>query len=261
MKIGQKNETWIKTKMLYTDLLEYYYAPSVRPKRINTRIQLISKTIEILRQRQNSSCFSVLDVGCGNCDLLLLLRRFGAKELIGVNLFPLNAKAFRSEEMVENLFNEGIKYADLDVDREKLPIPSRSINVVLLIDVLEHLYDPDFALKEISRVTKNNGILVIRTPNASNFKRRWLYKHRNLLPKYKERKFHGHIGEYTTKELKFIASLYGFEPVFIKQAPTEYVPNVPKIFLKIYNLFEHIVPAFAYENLMIATKIKWASNG
>jgi 2-polyprenyl-3-methyl-5-hydroxy-6-metoxy-1,4-benzoquinol methylase len=46
-----------------------------------------------------------------------------------------------------------------------LPLKSNSIDIVVMLEVIEHLEKPTKVLKEISRVLKTNGILYITTPN------------------------------------------------------------------------------------------------
>jgi SAM-dependent methyltransferase len=54
----------------------------------------------------------------------------------------------------------------LNVEREPLPFADESFDVVLFTEVLEHLlHDPSFALKEINRVLKYGGRVVVSTPN------------------------------------------------------------------------------------------------
>lgn len=49
-------------------------------------------------------------------------------------------------------------------DAQQLPIASASIDHVLLLDVLEHLPEPDRCLGEIARVLKPGGALTIQVP-------------------------------------------------------------------------------------------------
>ena len=53
---------------------------------------------------------------------------------------------------------------DVYGDAQKLPIASSSIDSVLLLDVLEHLQNPDQALNEIFRVLKTHGVLILQVP-------------------------------------------------------------------------------------------------
>ncbi|UCG80575.1 MAG: class I SAM-dependent methyltransferase [Desulfobacterales bacterium] len=50
-----------------------------------------------------------------------------------------------------------------------LPFPDESFDCVTALDVLEHIYDQDFALKEINRVLKNHGVLIATVPRKHIF--------------------------------------------------------------------------------------------
>lgn len=49
-------------------------------------------------------------------------------------------------------------------DAQNLPLISKSIETVLLLDVLEHLHDPEECLREINRVLVDDGVLIIQVP-------------------------------------------------------------------------------------------------
>lgn len=49
-------------------------------------------------------------------------------------------------------------------DAQNLPFADESIDSVLLLDVLEHLPDPESCIKEISRVMRNGGVFVLQVP-------------------------------------------------------------------------------------------------
>lgn len=237
-----------------------------------SRVELIFDFLCLLQnQRKCLDSLSILDVGCGKCDLLLLFKDLGAKRLVGVNLFPLNNKIFRSEELVTELFGneaERIRYIECDVDKNMLPFPDETFDVVFLTDVLEHLHNPDFALKEIARVMKSEGYLCLETPNCANLKNRvrllfgespyhdlkgWLFNDRFYVPKTGEKKFQGHIREYCVEELTSIVNYLGFKPLYTKFHQAELYPQ-HRTLLKIYNLLERLYPHFAYTISMIAIK-------
>lgn len=55
----------------------------------------------------------------------------------------------------------------LNIEKDKLPYHDESFDLILFCEVMEHLlYDPVFALYELGRVLKKNGILAISMPNA-----------------------------------------------------------------------------------------------
>ena len=55
---------------------------------------------------------------------------------------------------------------DYGVDlRKRLPYDDASFDVVLLVEVIEHLSDHQAALGELSRILKPGGVLILTTPN------------------------------------------------------------------------------------------------
>jgi ubiquinone/menaquinone biosynthesis C-methylase UbiE len=102
---------------------------------------------------------SVLDIGCGQGDLLAQLSP-RAQTVVGTDLVDVMVETARA-----NLRD----YANVRVlaaPAEDLPFPDQSIDAAILADVIEHLLEPIGCLKEIRRVLKPGGLLVITTPNA-----------------------------------------------------------------------------------------------
>jgi len=52
---------------------------------------------------------------------------------------------------------------------DKLPFQNESYDCVTLLDVLEHIYDQDFVLREINRVLKIGGTLILTVPKKHVF--------------------------------------------------------------------------------------------
>jgi SAM-dependent methyltransferase len=55
-------------------------------------------------------------------------------------------------------------FPDIFGDALKLPIQKQSIDVVLLLDVIEHLEDANLAIQEAERVLKNSGKIIVQIP-------------------------------------------------------------------------------------------------
>ena len=94
----------------------------------------------------------LLDIGCGTGELLRELSPLG--EVFGIDNSP-QAIAFCKER--------GLKNVSL-AEGTSIPFPDNAFDIVLCLDVLEHIENDDAALKEIRRVVKPGGIIIIFVP-------------------------------------------------------------------------------------------------
>lgn len=97
---------------------------------------------------------AILDVGCGDGRLLALLNKAGCNwELHGVDF---NKKGNKIAEEKGLNIHYG-KFEDVKFQRE-------SFDLVIMNEVLEHLYDPSESLTTVREILKFGGYLVIETP-------------------------------------------------------------------------------------------------
>jgi len=107
------------------------------------------------------SSLNILDVGCATGRLLSSLASAGVQNLAGTDIAP------KIIELAEkNLKEKGIN-ADLRIsDAENvLPWEINTFDAVTMTGVLHHFLKPLLALKEIYRVLKKNGKLIIIEPS------------------------------------------------------------------------------------------------
>jgi len=106
----------------------------------------------------------LLDVGCWHGGFLALVRRAGLyRELCGVDVVA---------EAVEAAREKGFEAQTVDLNRDPLPFPDRHFDGVAMLAVLEHVFDPYSAIREIHRVLRPGGELVIDVPNAASLTNR-----------------------------------------------------------------------------------------
>lgn len=116
----------------------------------------------------------VLDIGCANARDISELVKSGA-QVTGVDI---------SESMIDaakkQLSQIGIDGVTLRVgDATRLNFSDASFDKILCSEVIEHIPDALQALKEIRRVLKRGGALVLSTPNKSSWygiERYWLWQ-------------------------------------------------------------------------------------
>lgn len=96
----------------------------------------------------------ILEIGCGDGNLLCLLS--GANDVYGVEA---------SATGVEKCVRRGLQAMCLDVSSEQLPFPDDHFDCVIILETLEHLMNPYYALLEIRRVLKEGARLICSIPN------------------------------------------------------------------------------------------------
>jgi len=122
-------------------------------------------TAALLRERLERGHLSLLDAGCGTGGFLGWAARTGSFDRVcGVDI---------SAEAVE-LARQAVPGAELHVAPvDELPFADRSFDVAVLNDVLQHVEerDVDAGLRELRRVLRQNGVLLVRTNGGRHARR------------------------------------------------------------------------------------------
>ncbi len=135
----------------------------------------------------------VLEIGCGGGATLDWLKRDrGAQHTVGVEIAPDAAQA-------------ALGHADhvicMDFEREELPVPAQRFDLLLCLDVLEHMVDPWRAIDRlVTTQLAPGGTLLVSVPNVRHysvtlplvFGGRWDYTAAGILDKTHLRFFTQH---------------------------------------------------------------------
>jgi SAM-dependent methyltransferase len=148
------------------------------------------------------------------------------------NLFKLDVATIDiTNKFEDKCKKEEICFRRCDLTKDKIPFSDNSFELVLLLEVIEHLkMDHRLLLKEISRVLKESGILIITTPNFCSLTNILLMlKGENVQPPLNilfEDNQSGdvHVREFTLKELSNLINGSSFDIVFCEHA--SYYDNI-----------------------------------
>ncbi len=144
-----------------------------------------------------------------------------------------------------------------------MPFPPNYFDVVLFCEILEHLitsHPPYSLFKEMNRVLKNTGYLVLSTPNIAELANRvnlLIGKNPVSRPQDESEFYAGHYREYTFKELLYLLNETGFEVKKVRMK--NYVGPCLKqkrILPKIYCIFLKISPSSFRTTIQISAKKK-----
>lgn len=139
-----------------------YYQEGVRKNLLqklwhSSKIRLAKK---LLKRVQFKNC---LDVGCASGYMLSEIAKvYPEAEYVGVDIYD---KAI--EHARKTYPNINFKVASAD----KLPFKDSSFDLILFYETIEHVERPEQCLKEIRRVLKKNGTLIL-TMDSGN----WLFR-------------------------------------------------------------------------------------
>lgn len=115
----------------------------------------------------------ILDLGCGDDMLFLKYVRFNYREKYGLDKHIKKIKDDRSSESVKRDQRRGIvhgwwaihrKRQDID-ENTKLPYPNNYFDTVTMLAVFEHLHNQVEVLKDVRRILKPYGRLILTVPS------------------------------------------------------------------------------------------------
>jgi len=110
--------------------------------------------VESVKRANVAKAASILDIGCGSGDLLLLLRSLGFKNLTG-------ADPFISADIVHD---NGVK-----IWKKDLSEISQKFDVIMSHHSFEHMTNPVEILTHAARLLNSGGVLIVRVPIAGTF--------------------------------------------------------------------------------------------
>lgn len=97
---------------------------------------------------------TILEIGCGDGGCIQLLRE--RNEVAGVDA---------SESGVQHCLARRVPATLVDVSTQRLPFEPDTFDIVICLETLEHLANPQHVIDEIGRVLKPQGRLICSIPN------------------------------------------------------------------------------------------------
>ena len=197
--------------------------------------EIIKRRYRLTKNRVSLNNKLILDFGCGNGAQTVEFFHESCK-IIAVDIAFSEVKVL-SQYIQYNCINNIIP---IIFDGFHLPLSSNSIDIILSYEVLEHVEDESLVLKELYRVLKSKGEMILSVPNKG-----WIFETHGAylpllpwnripffswLPKRIHKKF-AKARIYRKRDIKILLLQHGFEIVNLQYitAPMDVINN---LFLK-----------------------------
>ena len=130
------------------------------PIRISYIKENIINTFKLTDKKKPLKKVKILDIGCGGGLLSEPMSRLGA-EVFGIDASEKNISIAKLHAKKSNL---NINYKCTSPEKFKSKI---KFDVILNMEIIEHVEDVDFFLKSCSKLLKKNGIMFVATLNKT----------------------------------------------------------------------------------------------
>jgi len=163
--VPAKKQRNIKSRLKDATLVHAFDYPEQMPEgRVRVFGEILSKS-HLIQERLGRGIMwlngswrgRLLDIGCGNGRFLAQMRKLGW-DCVGFDPDPIAAQVAKERYGLE-VYHGVLEKADLQ---------RRSFNVITMTHVIEHLPEPSRTLKVCHQLLKENGFIVIATPNISS---------------------------------------------------------------------------------------------
>lgn len=150
--------------------------------------EVYKKILELIPKNKN---IKILDAGCGIGNLSKRLLDIGFKDITALDII--------NELRVEVPFKRADLNLDLDMDKNLF-------DLIICQEVIEHLENPRHLLRELKKILKERGIMIITTPNVFNWKARVYYLLKGVIWGFriKDYEISGHITPITRYDFRRI---------------------------------------------------------
>jgi len=171
-----------------------------------------------------------------------------------------------STRVTDVIKKSGFRVITRDISREPLDNSLKGIDLVLMCEVLEHLIDPDYAIRAIRGALAQDGMLILTTPNLAS----WANRLQLLLgfqplstetgtefvfgrgPWMKVTRPVGHLQLFTLRSLTEFLNYHGLKIIHVEGLPFG-EEAVPRMVLKGLDRVMSRLPSLASGLLVVAS--------
>lgn len=161
----------------------------------------------------------ILDVACGCGYGTSLLAQATGGILVGLDVDKY------SINWANKYYSGNVKFLGIE-DEKRWPIEDNSIDVVVSLETIEHVSDPENFLSEVKRILVNDGILILSTP-INETEERFSPVNRFHVREYSWEELDNLLSKYFSVEKKFSqVSNLGIITARISNSPLAFIKKI-----------------------------------
>jgi 2-polyprenyl-3-methyl-5-hydroxy-6-metoxy-1,4-benzoquinol methylase len=145
---------------------------------------------------------TLFDIGCGSGNLYHFVRD-RVSSYVGVDLVRYDG------------FPAGAEWIEANLDQLPLPLPAECTDVVAAVETIEHLENPRAFMRELVRLAKPGGKVVVTTPNQLSLLSKMTLMLKNRFGAFQDVHYPAHITALLEIDLIRIASACGLQSLSI----------------------------------------------
>jgi 2-polyprenyl-3-methyl-5-hydroxy-6-metoxy-1,4-benzoquinol methylase len=143
-----------KYENIYKTDQKLYFSKYINGIDISETNKIIIENLPDLKDK------TVVDLGCGEGELINLISKLGAKKAIGIDYSLSAIEIAKNKFSQENLIFECTNIKDFNED----------VDIIILNGTIEHLDSPLDFFKQINKKLKKDGLLLITCPHFYNIR-------------------------------------------------------------------------------------------
>lgn len=126
--------------------------------------------------------------------------------------------------------NKDLEFFQVDLANQKIPLNDNSVDYIFAIEVLEHIENPRFFMREVYRILSPGGVFIMTTPSCDSLTARLSYLIRGYFPAFCDHDYRGsgHITPITVLDFKRMSSEVGFKKIDLDFSLPGRIPSFKK---------------------------------
>ncbi len=157
----------------------------------------------------------LIDVGCGAGNLWSYLRsRFD--RYVGVDVVRYNGLPEQAE------------FHSIDLDTGRVPLPDAAGDVVVAIETIEHLENPRTFVRELTRLARPGGWVVVTTPNQLSLLSKMTLVLKNEFNAFQSSSYPAHLTALLEADLRRIGGECGWSNLAVAYTGSGRIPGTAR---------------------------------